>query len=93
MIPYVQKPTPGEADMGRPRTGQMPLQHFRAPEEEWGVLGELLGRRAHGTVRAFIFWFLRIPGARLPARPTREEIDAARERYAEKKRVNARPGP
>jgi hypothetical protein len=89
MIPYAQKLSEEEANVGRPRTGQTPVQHLRIPDDDWGAFGEVLGRDAHGTIRAVIRWYLREPGAKLPERPARDEIDAARERYAEKQRAKA----
>lgn len=76
MLLYAQKP-PGEGEsVGRPRTGQMPLQHFRASREDWSDLHAVAGRRAHAILRDFIRWYLRRPGAKLPDRPSREEIQA-----------------
>lgn len=44
----------------------------RIPDDEWSALGD--AARAGGTnrtalLRAFLAWYVRRPGARLPARP------------------------
>lgn len=60
----------------RPRSGKH--QMFRAlisvPKDDWTALGEAVGdtNRA-GLLRAFVAWFLRKPGAKLPERPPRAE--------------------
>lgn len=47
----------------------MPTQHrsLRVNEDDWTALGQL-GERAP-VITAFIRWYLRHPGAELPARP------------------------
>lgn len=61
--------------MGRPKTGETPLQHTRVPQDDWDDLRAVAGRRASSVIREFIRWYLRRPGAKLPERPTREAID------------------
>lgn len=63
--------------MARPRTGITPLQHVRIPQNDWDTLRAVSGRQAATVLREFIRWYLRRPGAKLPQRPTREEVDAA----------------
>ncbi|GAA2985127.1 hypothetical protein Sfulv_18290 [Streptomyces fulvorobeus] len=43
---------------------------IRVPDDDWDELGKKVGarNRAH-TLRAFIAWYLRRPGAELPSRP------------------------
>lgn len=57
---------------------------FRTPplsvgREEWEQFGKVAGsRRRSEMIRAFIAWYLRKPGAKLPTRPpTREPHDPA----------------
>lgn len=75
MIASGQKPPPRGADVGRPRTGQTPVQYIRVPDNDWNDLRAVAGRRAHATIREFIRWYLRRPGAKLPERPGRDHID------------------
>lgn len=64
--------------MGRPRTGQTPVQYLRVPDADWKELRILAGRKAPSVIREFIRWYLRRPGAKLPERPTKDEIAQAR---------------
>lgn len=64
--------------MGRPRTGQTPLQHVRIPQNDWDDLRAVAGRRTPAILREFIRWYLRRPGAKLPERPSREDLDQTR---------------
>ena len=55
-----------------------PLACFRVPEQTWTRFAEVA--RENGTdraalLRAFIAWYLREPGAKLPQRPGRVEPD------------------
>ena len=47
---------------------------FSVPEDDWEEFGRQVGgaNRA-GVLRAFVAWFLRKPGAKLPERPARED--------------------
>jgi len=63
--------------MGRPATGKTPIQHVRAPKEEWDIYkgaAGLVGSDASKITREFVRWFTRQPGAKLPQRPTVEQI-------------------
>lgn len=43
---------------------------IRIPDDEWADFGAATGPRMRTTVlRAFIAWYLRRPGAKLPERP------------------------
>lgn len=79
MILYAQKPGGRGDNVGRPRTGQTPVQYIRIPQNDWDDLRAVAGRNAHGLVRQFIRWYLRRPGAKLPQRPAREDIDVLAE--------------
>lgn len=59
----------------RPRSGkhQMFRALFSVPEDDWKDLGKAVGDKNRAPiVRAFIAWFLRRPGAKLPQRPPAE---------------------
>ena len=76
MLLSSQKPAPEGEPVGRPRSGQMPIRYLRVPDADWDDLRSVAGRRAHAVIRDFIRWYLRRPGAKMPERPSREEIDA-----------------
>lgn len=59
-----------------PNAPKTPLRALRIPDDEW----EDLGAAVEGTltdrtkvIREFVQWYLRRPGAKLPARPTKPE--------------------
>jgi hypothetical protein len=60
--------------VGRPATGKTPIRQMRIPDDEWDGLVKVAGRNHVKAVREFIRWYLRRPGAKLPARPGVEEI-------------------
>ena len=64
--------------MARPRTGEMPIQHVRAADEDWADLDTASDGRRPDVVRELIRWYLRRPGARLPDRPVAADWAAAR---------------
>lgn len=64
--------------MARPRTGEMPIQHVRAPDEDWADLDTASDGRRPEVVRELIRWYLRRPGARLPERPQAADWPASR---------------
>ena len=85
MMPVVQKLVMQGGSVARPKTGQIPLQNLRINQDDWDDMRAILGRKAPEIVREFIRWYLRRPGARLPARPTVDEVDEiAAKRQAEK---------
>lgn len=48
---------------------------FRAEEELWGPFIDACDARdASDTLRKFIAWYTRQPGAKLPQRPTTNEV-------------------
>lgn len=50
--------------------------------DEWDDLGEVVGKRRRGTViRELVQWYLRYPGAKMPARPEARDWEA---RHAER---------
>lgn len=55
--------------MARPRTGEMPIQHVRASDDDWADLDTASGGRRPEVVRELLRWYLRRPGSRLPERP------------------------
>ena len=64
--------------MARPRTGEMPIQHVRAPDDDWADLDTASDGRRPEVVRDLIRWYLRRPGARLPERPQARDWATAR---------------
>lgn len=64
--------------MARPRTGETPIQHVRAPDDDWADLDTASGGQRPEVVRDLIRWYLRRPGARLPERPPIADWSAAR---------------
>ena len=60
----------------------MPIQHVRAPDDDWADLDTASGGDRPEVVRAFIRWYLRRPGARLPERPAAQNWTAIREAAA-----------
>jgi hypothetical protein len=64
--------------VARPRTGEMPIQHVRAPDEDWADLDTASDGRRPEVVRELIRWYLRRPGARLPERPPAADWPATR---------------
>ncbi|WP_327066834.1 hypothetical protein [Kitasatospora sp. NBC_01302] len=52
--------------------GHTPLRQLRIPEDEWTALGRLVGdRNRTATIREFIRWYARMPGAKALHRPDR----------------------
>lgn len=51
-----------------PRT---PLVNLRVDPDLWAEFGELAEPDRSVVIRAFIEWFVRRPGARMPKRPDR----------------------
>lgn len=50
----------------------LPVQRFRAEQDEWDRFGEVTttqGTDRSKVLRQLIAWYLRIPGAKLPKRP------------------------
>lgn len=75
MIPVTQKPDPiARTNVARPKTGETPLAPLRVPAADWSDLHELHDRERAHVVQQLIRWYLRRPGAKLPARPTPEQI-------------------
>lgn len=68
MISWTQERRRGKA-VARPRTGETPIQHIRIPDDDWAAFNEATGGKGAATLRAFIAWYLRRTGAKLPARP------------------------
>lgn len=60
--------------MGRPATGKTPLRNFRAPDDEWIPFRAASAGDMTGLLRQFIRWYLRRPGAKLPERPSPEQV-------------------
>lgn len=56
----------------------MPIQHVRAPDEDWADLDTASDGRRPEVVRELIRWYLRRPGARLPERPQARDWAAER---------------
>ena len=75
---WTQKPTSDTSEaVARPKTGETPIQHVRAPQDEWNDYkdaAEMVGSNASKVTREFVRWFTRQPGAKLPARPAAEDI-------------------
>jgi hypothetical protein len=62
----------------RPRSGEHRMFRalFSVPKDDWTAFGEALKDTDRATVlRAFIAWFLRKPGAKLPQRPPADDHD------------------
>lgn len=56
-----------------PNQEKTPRQTFRADPDDWEAFGAVAGHRQRGgLLRAFIRWYLRRPGAKLPKRPPAE---------------------
>lgn len=68
--------------VARPRTGEMPIQHFRGPDEDWADLDTASSGERPEVVRELVRWYLRRPGARLPERPALQDWAAIREAAA-----------
>lgn len=78
MIASTQKPAAETRDtVGRPATGETPIRQIRIPADEWDALRKVAGRAHVRVIREFIRWYLRRPGAKLPVRPSAEQIEAA----------------
>ena len=75
MLPFSQKPAT-RSTVPRPPTGETPIQHTRIDQDDWEDLRAVVGSRRRGQiVRDLIRWYLRRPGATLPERPSREEMN------------------
>jgi hypothetical protein len=60
----------------RPRSGKHKMSRalFSVPGDDWKELGTAVGNANRSALlRAFVAWFLRKPGAKLPERPPRAE--------------------
>jgi hypothetical protein len=55
----------------------MPIAEIRVAKDDWADFRAVNLRRAPAVIREFIRWYLRRPGAKLPQRPTAEEIEKA----------------
>ena len=67
--------------VARPKTGETPIQHVRAPQDEWDeykAAAALVGSDASKITREFVRWFTRRPGAKLPERPTAKDLAQAK---------------
>ena len=78
MIAWTQKPTRRRRPVARPRTGETPIQHVRAPDDDWADLDTASGGQRPEVVRDLIRWYLRRPGGRLPERPPAADWAAVR---------------
>ena len=78
MIPWTQQATRRGERVARPRTGEMPIQHVRAADDDWADLDTASGGRRPDVVRELIRWYLRRPGSRLPDRPPVADWSAER---------------
>jgi hypothetical protein len=77
MLVSVHDPRPkGAVLAGRPATGKTPVRYIRIPDADWDDFRAVAGRDGPEALREFIQWYLRRPGAKLPARPSPEEIEA-----------------
>jgi len=75
MIPVTQKPgADPRSVVARPKTGETPVRTLRIPNPDWPDFHKVTGRRLATVVHQFIRWYLRRPGAKLPERPSVEEI-------------------
>lgn len=83
MIPWTQERARQGGRVARPRTGETPIQHVRIDQGDWDDFKRVLGRSAPSVIRQLVRWYLRRPGAKLPERPSREEIAAVTEDGAE----------
>jgi hypothetical protein len=78
MIPCTQEATSRRTTVARPRTGEMPIQHVRAPDDDWADLDTASDGKRPEVVRELIRWYLRRPGSRLPERPPAADWPAVR---------------
>ncbi len=54
-----------------PNQPKTPMRTIRLTDELWHAFGEATDDRA-ATIRAFVEWFMRVPGTKLPRRPSEE---------------------
>ena len=75
MIAVTQKPDrkPRSA-VARPKTGQTPVRTLRVGDPDWTDFHKVTGKNLAAVIWQFIRWYLRRPGAKLPERPSVEEI-------------------
>lgn len=72
---YVQR-YPVDMD-DREHDGYAPIRAVRIDDELWESLGALEGRRRRSAlIREFIRWYLRMPGGKLPRRPSAAVLTA-----------------
>lgn len=65
--------------------GKTPSRPIRVDQELWASFGEAAGDQGmdrSAVLRAFMDWYIREPGAKLPDRPERPVIEAARKARA-----------
>lgn len=75
MIAWTQKLGSSGSPMPRPPSGETPIQHVRIDADDWQSLGQLVGfRKRAAVIRDLLRWYLRRPGARLPERPSQEDV-------------------
>jgi hypothetical protein len=84
MIPVTQKPPADvRTTVARPKTGITPVRTLRVPDPDWPDLHAIAGRELASVIHQFVRWYLRRPGAKLPARPSAERVaEVVREREA-----------
>lgn len=51
-----------------PNQPKTPMHTIRVDKELWSEFGAAAGDRT-GTIRAFLEWYVRRPGAKMPRRP------------------------
>ncbi|MDI5964828.1 hypothetical protein [Streptantibioticus silvisoli] len=69
MTTCTQQATRRRDTVARPRTGEMPIQHVRALDDDWADLDTASDSKRAEVVRELIRWYLRRPGSHLPTRP------------------------
>lgn len=80
-----QVATPGYGQRMSPNAPKTPARQIRIGHTwyDFDAAAKAMGTERAAVIRELIDWYIREPGAKLPARPDRDIVEAARAKRAE----------